>query len=82
MPKAVEESLQSFIKPNLNATNLKLGDIPHLYSLIPLAQSNACPISKLKGSDGLVGTQFKQQEDFNEILSRITSNIIDNLNAS
>lgn len=79
VPKAVEQSLNSFIKPNLNATNLKLGDVPHLYSLIPLAQSNACPISKLKGADGLVGTQFKQQEDFNGILSGIVSNILDNL---
>lgn len=79
VPKAVEQSLNSFIKPNLSTAHLKLGDVPHLYSLIPLAQSNACPISKLKAADGLVGTQFKQQEDFNEILSRIVSNILKNL---
>lgn len=79
VPKAVEQSLNSFIKPNLNNTHLKLGDVPHLYSLIPLAQSNACPISKLKGADGLVGTQFKQQEDFNQLLSKIVSNILENL---
>lgn len=82
VPKAVELSLTSFIKPNLSTSHLKLGDVPHLYSLIPLAQSNACPISKLKGADGLVGTQFKQQEDFNEILSRIVSNILENLKVS
>ncbi len=79
VPNAVENSLKTFIKPKLNATHLKLGDVPHLYSLIPLAQSNSCPISKLKGSDGLVGTQFKQQEDFNTILKTIVSNLLENL---
>jgi cellulose biosynthesis protein BcsQ len=79
VPKAVEQSLNSFIKPNLSTSHLKLGDVPHLYSLIPLAQSNACPISKLKGDDGLVGTQFKQKEDFKEILTGIVKNILNNL---
>lgn len=79
VPEVVERSLRNFIKPSLNPLQLKLGDVPHLYSLIPLAQSNSCPISKLKGIDGLVGTQFKQQKDFNNILSGIVNNIIKNL---
>lgn len=79
VPQVVEQSLRSFISPSLDASHLKLGDVPHLYSLIPLAQSNSCPISKLKGIDGLVGTQFRQQEDFTGILSRIVSNIFENL---
>lgn len=79
VPYVVEQSLRSFIKPRLNSSHLKLGDVPHLYSLIPLAQSNSCPISKLKGTDGLVGTQFKQQEDFTQILTGIVGNIFENL---
>ena len=79
VPKVVESSLQTYINKNFNSSGLKLGDVPHLYSLIPLAQSNSCPISKLKGADGLVGTQFRQQEDFNSILSNIVKNIFQNL---
>jgi cellulose biosynthesis protein BcsQ len=81
VPKAVESSLKNYIKPNLKVDHLKLGDVPHLYSLIPLAQSNSCPITKLKGLDGLVGTQFRQQEDFSKILSVIVDNINKNLNS-
>lgn len=79
VPTVVESSLNNFIKNGLHSEDLKLGDVPHLYSLIPLAQSNACPIFKLKGSDGLVGTQFKQQEDFFKIIDQIVNNIFNNL---
>jgi len=79
VPHAVEISLREFIKDGLSATDLKLGDVPHLYSLIPLAQSNSCPISKLKTSDGLVGTQFKQQKEFTDLLIHISDNILKNL---
>lgn len=79
VPKAVETSLNTFIKQGLPPDKLKLGDVPHLYSLIPLAQSNSCPISKLRGSDGLVGSQFKQQQEFNSILIKIVNNVLSNL---
>lgn len=79
VPTVVESTLGKFVKDKLKIENLKLGDVPHLYSLIPLAQSNSSPILKLKGSDGLVGTQFKQQEDFKNILFNIVSNILSNL---
>jgi cellulose biosynthesis protein BcsQ len=79
IPQEIDTSLKSYLKSNLNKSDLKLGDVPHLYSLIPLAQSNACPIFKLKGSDGIVGTQFKQLEDYNAILKLIVGNLFKNL---
>lgn len=82
VPDVVEKSLRRFVKPELSANKLKLGDVPHLYSLIPLAQSNSAPITKLRGKDGLVGTQFRQQEDFTKILSSIVENIFSNLQSS
>ncbi len=59
VPNEIESSLGKYFRNGLTKSDLKLGDVPHLYSLIPLAQSNSSPITKLKGTDGLVGTQFK-----------------------
>ncbi|GAB2613584.1 ParA family protein [Belliella aquatica] len=80
IPEEIANSLQFFMPDNLNSDSLKIGDVKHLYSLIPLAQSVSSPILKLKSSDGLVGTQFKQQSEYEEIISAITENILKNLN--
>lgn len=79
VPSVVESTLGAFVKDGLRKEDLKLGDVPHMYSLIPLAQSNACPILKLRGSDGLVGSQFKQQKDFRQIMTEIVTNLDTNL---
>src|SRR5690606_24818775 len=60
IPDEIAHSLQPFMADYLELQDLRLGDVKHLYSLIPLAQSVSSPILKLKSSDGLVGTQFKQ----------------------
>lgn len=82
IPNEISRSLHPFVSANLNPDNLKLGDVKHLYSLIPLAQSVSSPILKLRSSDGLVGTQFKQQTEYEEIISSIAANILYNLNPS
>lgn len=79
VPTEIEKSLGKFLKSGLNKEDLKLGDVPHLYSLIPLAQSNASPILKLKKADGLVGTQFKQVQDYKNMLDNIVTNLFNNL---
>jgi cellulose biosynthesis protein BcsQ len=79
VPDEIERSLGRFLKKNLAKEDLKLGDVPHLYSLIPLAQSNSSPLLKLKGSDGLVGSQFKQVQDYESILNEIINKLFSNL---
>lgn len=79
VPNEIEKSLGKYLKVNLVKDDLKLGDVPHLYSLIPLAQSNASPLLKLKGTDGLVGTQFKQVQDYKAILEGIVGKLFINL---
>lgn len=79
VPNEIERSLGSYLKKNLEKDDLKLGDVPHLYSLIPLAQSNSSPLLKLKGSDGLVGSQFKQVQDYEKILNEIVNKLFSNL---
>ena len=79
VPQTIGDTLEKMHSDNLNIQDLKLGDVPHLYSLIPFAQSNSSPILKLKATDGLVGSQFRQQSSFSKLLEQIASNIIRNL---
>jgi hypothetical protein len=59
-------------------SDVKLGDVPHLYSLIPLAQSVAAPIIDLKNADGLVGAQYQQREEFSRIVGSIAMKLAKN----
>lgn len=52
-----------------------LGDVPNLYSLIPLAQSANAPIIALKARDGLVGSQFSQAAAYKEIIGSLAGAI-------
>ncbi len=79
VPNVIKESLQQYIKPGLTVEQAHLGDVPHLYSLIPLAQSVAAPILALKSSDGLVGSQYKQRDDYEEIIRSVSRRIAENV---
>lgn len=57
----------------------KLGDVPSMYSLVPLAQSANAPINSLGSSDGLVGSQFKQAERYGEILDQVAETLSRNI---
>jgi cellulose biosynthesis protein BcsQ len=78
VPEEVFQSLNTFTK-ELTKNDLKLGDVPHLYSLIPLGQSSASPILNLTNSDGLVGPQFKQLEQYQLLIDSISHRILSNL---
>jgi cellulose biosynthesis protein BcsQ len=55
--------------------NLHLGDVPNLYSLIPLAQTVNSPIIGLRAKDGLVGSQFSQAETYKDIIGSLAKAI-------
>lgn len=79
VPAEVEQSLGKFLSPGVSTSTCKLGDVPHLYSLVPLAQAVAAPIFDLTSSDGLVGSQYSQRQQFgsiiNEVCLRMQANI-------
>ncbi|MFS8366657.1 ParA family protein [Acetobacter oryzifermentans] len=56
--------------------NLHLGDIPNLYSLIPISQKANSPIIALKTKDGLVGSQFGQVLEYKKMIGELTSSLI------
>jgi cellulose biosynthesis protein BcsQ len=80
VPGVIQESLKHHFKNGINIESAKIGDIPHLYSLIPLAQSVASPILDLRANDGLVGSQYKQRDDYEKILKKLCERIAKNVN--
>ena len=77
----IESALKEYYDPALleNKEMAKLGDIPHLYSLVPLAQKRAVPIHGLSSTDGLVGSQFAAVRDFRTRIEPIAHNLLRNL---
>jgi cellulose biosynthesis protein BcsQ len=82
VPYEIGASLGQFYAPSLTLDTAKLGDVPHLYSLIPRAQSVAAPIFALQKEDQLVGSQYKQSEEYKRILTGLVENLESNLEAA
>lgn len=77
----IKGALERYYAPNL-ANGLfaaNLGDIPHLYSLVPLAQRKSVPIHGLLSEDGLVGSQFAAVRDFKKMIDPIARRLLENL---
>ncbi|TKD45694.1 ParA family protein [Azotobacter chroococcum] len=66
-------NLRDFFPPSLTVDKTLLGEIPNMYSLIPLAQTASAPIIDLKSSDGLVGSHYIQAKRYVEILDTVTN---------
>jgi len=79
IPNEIESSMGSFRAPGISAAAGHLGDVPHMYSLVPLAQSVNAPIRELSAADGLVGSQFKQAESYALILTDIVQALAKNI---
>jgi hypothetical protein len=79
VPNVISESLNHHFQKGMDIAAAKIGDVPHLYSLIPLAQSVAAPILDLRSSDGLVGSQYKQRDDYEKIIRSVCRRITDSL---
>jgi len=73
--KFPEEVYSTLGKYSQFPDNLKMGEIPNMYSLAPLAQSNACPIGALTAADGLVGANFGASKNMHSIFTRIAGEI-------
>jgi cellulose biosynthesis protein BcsQ len=80
LPREVSESLSGFwAARNQELAAMHLGDVPHMYSLVPLAQSVNAPIRELVASDGLVGSQFKQRDSYVKNLNAIVASLARNI---
>lgn len=82
IPREITDSLGTFIAPPLPATEVRLGDVPHMFSLVPLAQTAHTPIHKLTKRDGLSGGQYQQQRQYQEFIRALAESLMTNLRRS
>nr|WP_283818056.1 ParA family protein [Bradyrhizobium jicamae] len=79
IPNEIATSLKPFMAPRLAVEEVRLGDVPHMFSLVPLAQTAHTPIHKLTGREGLSGGQYQQQEQYRRFIGELTASLMRNL---
>lgn len=79
VPTEIYTHLGRFFATNVNIQTAKLGDVPHLFSLVPLAQSVNAPIFALSSADGLVGSQYRQVYEYAILLNALSEAIAKNI---
>ncbi len=79
IPHAIDLLHKTFSVESLSRESLKLGDVPQMYSLIPLAQTRAAPIGELASSDGIVGSHYKMIENYEVRIRQIADNFARNI---
>jgi cellulose biosynthesis protein BcsQ len=79
IPKEISDSLGPFIAPPLTVADVRLGDVPHMFSLVPLAQTAHTPIHKLTRKEGLSGGQYQQQRQYQEFIGNLAESLMRNL---
>jgi cellulose biosynthesis protein BcsQ len=79
VPAEVARSLGPFLASHLSLAEAKLGDVPNMFSLIPLAQSVNAPIAELQYSDGLAGGQYRQQANYAETIEAMSDGLATNI---
>ena len=79
IPANIDRSLTVMTAPHLRPDMLKLGDVPHMFSLVPLAQTAAAPIDLLNKKDGLSGGQYGQQAEYRKFIGALAGSLLNNL---
>lgn len=83
IPEEINSQLKDFIKEGLNKEDVLLGDVPFLYSIVPLSQSYKVPIFDLDYGNGIRGNQkdnvIKYTDMIDKIVNKMFSNIGENI---
>jgi cellulose biosynthesis protein BcsQ len=79
IPGSIMKELKGFLKEDVDEKDLRLGDVPNMYSLVPLAQNANSPIHDLGSADGLVGTQYTQKISYMAFIENVAHNLLRNL---
>lgn len=78
-PSEIKNNLGDYRVPHLTDDDFSLGEVPNMYSLVPLAQTVASPIAYLKYSDGLKGTHYSQAQKYKNILIEVATSLRSNI---
>ena len=75
----IEKALGKFVKEGIESEELKLGDVPYVYSIIPLSQTANTPIFELSYATGVRGNQTSSVENYKKYLNTLADNFIKNV---
>lgn len=78
IPKAIISNLAS-PGDDHEDVEYKLGEIPTLYSLVPLSQTARAPIFRLTADDGVVGAHFSKVREYQQVITKIADKVLLNI---
>jgi cellulose biosynthesis protein BcsQ len=81
IPSTIKKELISF-NHHSDVARFKLGEIPSLHSLVPLSQTSNTPIFCLQAKDGVVGAHFNKVREYEDVIKKISDNVLYNLDVS
>ncbi|MGG1324049.1 ParA family protein [Priestia megaterium] len=79
MDDKIYDSLGNLLPSNVSKDEMKVGDIPYVYSIVPLSQTANCPIFDLDFQSGLRGNQASSVKEYTTYLNTIAINLLKNL---
>ncbi|OTW83840.1 ParA family protein (plasmid) [Bacillus thuringiensis serovar sumiyoshiensis] len=79
MDDKIYNSLGNLLPESVKRENMKIGDVPYVYSIVPLSQTANCPIFDLDYQSGLRGNQSSSVEEYTKYLDEIATNLLKNL---
>jgi hypothetical protein len=79
VPQEIDQLSALYGAQSLKGNSAKLGDVPHMYSLIPLAQTRAAPIGELTSRDGIVGSHYRMIANYETRMEEIAANFQRNI---
>jgi cellulose biosynthesis protein BcsQ len=82
IPETAEAAMDTFRPANLSSNELKLGDVPFVYSLVPMSQASHTPIVDLTGSEGIRGNQYGQVKTYEDLISALCEKLLHNIGES
>lgn len=77
IPGKIEETLAKNVE-QVEVKDFFLGTLPHLFSLVPMSQTAARPIHKLRAQDGIVGGHANRVKAASELFAEISQNFLKN----
>jgi cellulose biosynthesis protein BcsQ len=79
IPETIAKELAPFFSPTAAIENLRLPDVPHMYSLVPLAQEAKVPIHRIEGAHGLAGAQYSQRDVYARFIKDLADAVLANI---
>jgi cellulose biosynthesis protein BcsQ len=71
--------LSNFIPEGIDEEAIKLGDVPYVYSIVPLSQTANMPIFNLDYKSGLRGNQSSSVAEYKDFIQKISVNFLKNI---